>query len=126
MDNCTIFFKKGVYNEVQNGPMSSTWDHNGNSSSAVENIIPEDKNIQVNSQKIPYWAAYNSDIKAQTSSRYTDHSYSLPIINAPAHEWSTLVTALDQTHKLNCKVNCIKATQTCVWLDMDLYKRAVK
>ena len=103
---------------MQNGPMSSTWDDNANSSSAVENIIPEDTNIQVNNQRIPVWAAYNSDINAQTGSQYTDHSYSLPIINAPAHEWSTLVTALDQTHKLNCKVNGINATLPCVWLDI--------
>ena len=52
------FSRKVVYNEVQHGPMSSSWDDNDNSSSAVEDIILIDTNNQVNNQNIPVWAAY--------------------------------------------------------------------
>jgi len=48
------------------------------------------------------------------------------VINAASHEWSTLTTALHQLQKLNELVNEDISTPICVWLDMDLYKRALK
>ena len=57
-----------------------------------------------------------------------DKSYSLPIINAPAIEWRTLITALENMYKLN-KLVCADSpshTKVLVTMDMDLYKKALK
>ena len=54
-----------------------------------------------------------------------DNAFGFPIINAPAHEWATLVTALNQLTKLNELVSGPEA-KLLVTLDMDLYKRALK
>ena len=57
-----------------------------------------------------------------------DKSYSLPIINAPAVEWRTLITALENMYKLN-KLVCADSTshtKVLVTMDMDLYKKALK
>jgi len=54
-----------------------------------------------------------------------DLAFSLPIINAPAHEWTTLVTSLDQLCKLN-ELVCGSDRKLTVTFDMDLYKRVLK
>jgi hypothetical protein len=75
-------------------------------------------------QGIPVWKAYNSQVHISTDS--LDKSSSLPIINAPAHEWQTLVTVLENLHKLN-RIACPDdAGKIMVTFDMDLYKRALK
>ena len=56
-----------------------------------------------------------------------DKSQSLPIINAPADEWRTLITALENMYKLN-KLVCADSTtnaKVLVTMDMDLYKKAL-
>ena len=56
----------------------------------------------------------------------TDTSHTLPIVNAPAHEWATLVTVLENMYKLN-KITCPDdRSPVMLTLDMDLYKRALK
>jgi hypothetical protein len=74
-------------------------------------------------QRIPVWSAYNS-ISTQQTSLTIDKSYSLPIINAPAHEWPTLVTTLDQLSRLNDLVS--GGDKLVVTFDMDLYKRVLR
>ena len=65
-----------------------------------------------------------------------DKYFGLPIINAPAHEWPTLVTSLTHIYNLNHAINydenvelSVHQPRVVVWLDMDLLKhvkRAVK
>jgi hypothetical protein len=54
-----------------------------------------------------------------------DQAFRLTIIKAPAHEWPTLVTALDQLSRVNELVagpdNTLVAT-----MDMNLYKKTMK
>jgi hypothetical protein len=76
-------------------------------------------------QRIPVWSAYNSLVNTpesgQESPIIVDKAYALPIINAPAHEWSTLVTTLEQL----CMVNRLVSKEDgklIVMFDMDLYK----
>ena len=54
-----------------------------------------------------------------------DHVFTLPIINAPAHEWPTLKTTLDQLCKLNDLVYS-DGGKLAVTFDVDIYKRALK
>ena len=95
----------------------------------------EDRQMQENSptgadmdQRIPVWSAYNSLLCASKSLQQPsviDKAYSLPIINAPAHEWTTLVTTLDQLSQLSELVSG-SSRKLVVTLDMDLYKRVLK
>ena len=55
-----------------------------------------------------------------------DKAFALPIINSVAHEWPTIVTALDQLTKLNEIVTGNDDSRLVAKLDMDLYKRALK
>ena len=80
----------------------------------------------------PYlvWAAYNSLIRKSHSDGDTpyklDKVHALPLINSPAHEWTSLTTSLVQLHKLDQYKRADKFDKnepTLVWLDMDLYKR---
>lgn len=80
-------------------------------------------------QMIPVWAAYNSLSNTPESTNHSslivDKAFTLPIINAPAHEWSTLVTTLDQLCRLNRLVSG-NGRKLVVTFDMDLYKRVLK
>lgn len=79
-------------------------------------------------QRIHLWSAYNSLVHLPTSADgepLVDKAYALPIINAPAHDWSTLLTGLDQLTKLNSIVSG-PDRKVVVTLDMDLYKRTLK
>ena len=87
-------------------------------------------------QVIPVWAAFNSLLKPSEINKDEsplDKVYPLPLINSPAHQWQTLVTALTQLFKLNEYVRKDseavpqgEAKPVLVWLDMDLYKRVRK
>ena len=59
-----------------------------------------------------------------------DKVHALPLINSPAHEWTTLTTALVQLHNLNQLMRTDdrldNSEPALVWLDMDLYKRVRK
>ena len=64
-------------------------------------------------------------VQLKDATAVIDNVFGLPIINAPAHEWATLVTALNQLTKLNELVSGPEA-KLVVTLDMDLlYKRAL-
>ena len=84
-------------------------------------------------QDIPLWAAYNSEVSNQENQSIKDKYFALPIINAPAHEWSTLITSLTHIYNINQAINfdenvalSVPQSRVSVWLDMDLFKRAVK
>ena len=79
-------------------------------------------------QPVPLWAAYNSLLVSPGETTCdTDKAYAMPLINYPAHEWKTLTTSLMQLHKLNTLVTGPESRRPlCVWMDMDLYKRALK
>ena len=85
---------------------------------------------EISGQKIPIWSAYNALLNvppndAPLKSSKGDHVFTLPIINAPAHEWPTLKTTLDQLCKLNDLVSSDDG-KLAVTFDMDIYKRALK
>jgi hypothetical protein len=80
--------------------------------------------LQCEGQKpIPVWTAYTS-ISLEDNTKL-DNAYSLPIINAPAHDWTTLLTVLENLSKLN-EICCGVNSKVLVTFDMDLYKRALK
>ena len=87
--------------------------------------------IHVLHQPVPVWTAYNSLLRtsaSNTESIKVDKLLALPLINSPAHEWTTLTTALTQL----CNLNKLSAQDNqenepiLAWLDMDLYKRVQK
>ncbi len=56
-----------------------------------------------------------------------DKVHTLPLLNATAHEWTSLTTALVQLHNLSKLENDHTApSPVLVWLDMDVYKRVRK
>ena len=70
-------------------------------------ILPDEDSIDQSDgkQHVQNWSAYNSLVHSDSQSYANappavDKAFGLPIIRAPAHEWSTLVTALDQLTKL--------------------------
>jgi hypothetical protein len=73
--------------------------------------------------------AYNSLIStsiAECEDRSLVYSNSLHIINAPAHDWPTLLTVLEKVCKLN-KVTCPdNPGKVMVTFYMDLYKGVLK
>ena len=81
------------------------------------------------SQTILVWRAYNFTIGAAAvnpSPLPLDKARTLPIINAPAHEWQTIVTAMDSVYRLN-KLACPDSHDPVLTIyDTDLYKRALK
>ena len=85
-------------------------------------------------QPVPVWAAYNSLICTShlevNDSYKLDKVHALPLINSPAHEWTTLTTALVQLYNLNQLMRTDdrfdNSEPALVWLDMDLYKRVRK
>jgi hypothetical protein len=79
-------------------------------------------------QPVPLWSAYNSltQVPLPTDApTAVDKAFGLPIIKAPAHEWTTLVTSLDQLSRLNELVSGADSKLVAT-MDMDLYKRALK
>ena len=85
-----------------------------------------------NPQPVPMWSAYNS-IRHQYvrhNVAENDQVHTLPLINFPAHEWTTLTTALTQFHNLTKIVTTKEDSATnnpiLMWCNMDLYKRMEK
>ena len=79
-------------------------------------------------QPVPLWSAYNSLAQVpmpNDAPTAVDIVFGLPIIKAPAHEWQTLVTSLDQLYRVNELVS-EEDRKLVVTMDMDLYKRALK
>ena len=70
--------------------------------------------------RIPTWSAYNSLISDAIPLTRTGTP---PLIPAPAHEWSTLLTVLKQTQCINTVV-VGPNRKTVITLDMGLYKPA--
>ena len=96
------------------------------------NEVPVHKSVEtsqsIEKQQVHLWSAYNSLVQTpddHDALPVIDKTSSLPIINASATEWPTLVTALDQLNKLNTIVSGANSSLV-VTLDMDLYKRVVK
>ena len=77
-------------------------------------------------QPIPVWKAFNSLLSQQSPIELTDTPHTLPIVNAPAHEWETLVTVLEQVYCLSRLLYPDDPDRVMVTMDMDLYKRALK
>ena len=85
-------------------------------------------NQRIEKQHVHLWSAYNSLVHTpdnQDALPLIDKTFSLPIINAAATEWPTLVTAWDQLTRLNTVVTGANSTLV-VTLYVDLYKRIVK
>ena len=80
-------------------------------------------------QLVPVWPAYNCLVNTpesgQQSPTIAGKAYALPIINAPAHEWSPLFTTLNQLSMVNRLVSK-EDGKLIVTFDMDLYKRVLK
>ena len=96
----------------------------------MENLTTDSDQMQTKSesfrQVIPVWRAFNSQVTEQSGHRPIDNIHALPIVNNPAHEWSTLVTVLENVYQLN-RITCPdNSGPVMVTLDMDLYKRALK
>ena len=73
-------------------------------------------------QSIPTWAAFNSLVEDE---RPLTNVGALPLIPAPAHEWSTLVTVLKQAHHVNAIV-VGHNRKIVITLDMQLYEKAMR
>ena len=61
-------------------------------------------NQSIEKQQVHLWSAYNSLLQTpgdHDALPVIDKMLSLPIVNAAATEWPTLVTALDQLTKFN-------------------------
>ena len=68
---------------------------------------------------IPTWSAYNLSIPSVVLP--TTRVGTAPLIAAPAHEWSTLLTVLMQSQGINSKVMG-SDHRTVISLDFGLYK----
>jgi hypothetical protein len=62
------------------------------------------------------------DVYAHTD---VDQAFGLPISNAPAHEWSTFIIALDQLSRVN-EVVTVPESKLVASVDKDLYKKALE
>jgi len=79
-------------------------------------------------QPVPVWSAYNSlthtPLPADVPT-VVDQAFGLQIINAAAHEWTTLITALDQLSRVNDLVTG-PDSKLVATMDMYLYKRRAR
>ena len=100
---------------------------NSTEMSESENTIAHAEHLQnqldtVAASVVPTWSAFNSslaDVKPKT--KYG----SLPLLYAPAHEWSTLITVLKQAQHISCKTTGPNS-KAVITLDMQLYEKAKK
>ena len=76
-------------------------------------------------QTVPVWSAYNLLTHIPLPVDVPTVAFGLSIINAAAHEWTTLVTAFDQLSRVNDLVTG-PDSKLVATMDMDLYKRALK
>ncbi len=78
-------------------------------------------------QPIPVWKAFiNVLLSQQSPIEVTDTPHTLPIVNAPAHDWETLVTVLEQVYLLSRLAHPEDSDSIMVRIDIDLFKRALK
>ena len=73
--------------------------------------------------KIPTWAPYNSQVLSLTHQLTTVSM--MPLLAAPAHEWSTMLTVLMQAQKITAVVMG-ENHKTVISFDLQLYEKAVK
>ena len=73
-------------------------------------------------QNIPTWAAFNSLLVKE---RPLTNVGALPLVPAPAHEWSTLLTVLKQAQHINTMI-VGPERKTVITLDMQLYEKAMR
>ena len=73
--------------------------------------------------KIPTWAPYNSQVLSLTHQLTTVSM--MPLLAAPAHEWSTMLTVLMQAQKITAVVMG-ENHKTVIMFDLQLYEKAVK
>jgi hypothetical protein len=125
--NDTLLSTDECMGDMTLDPTDSPTSGTGDSPSTT--IIIEDGQMETKyvPELVPVWSAYNSlkNRRPFIESAVIDKPYALPIINAPAHEWTTLVTTLDQLCRLNELVSG-DGTKLVVTFDMDLYKRVLK
>ncbi|MES9879620.1 MAG: hypothetical protein ABW185_01920, partial [Sedimenticola sp.] len=74
-------------------------------------------------QHIPSWSAYNS-VRGTPQKTLTTVAM-MPLLAAPAHEYSTLLTVLKQAQKITTLVMG-ESHKTVITFDLQLYERAVK
>ena len=72
-------------------------------------------------QNIPTWKAYNSVVSLKTFPKTKVGV--IPLVPAPAHEESTLLTVLKQTQHINT-IALGPNRKTVITLDMQLYEKA--
>ena len=72
---------------------------------------------------IPTWAAYNSKISSSTLPLTTVAM--MPLLAAPAHEWSTMLTVLKQAQNITTVV-LGESHKTVITFDLQPYEKAVK
>ena len=72
---------------------------------------------------IPTWAAYHS--KASSSTLPLTTVTMMPLLAAPAHEWSTMLTVLKQAQNITTVV-LGESHKTVITFDLQLYEKAVK
>ena len=85
---------------------------------AIEQLDTQPKKIT----SIPVWSAYNSLV---TDPIPTTRVGTPPLVAAPAHEWSTLLTVLMQAQDISVKV-VGPTRKTVISLDLGLYQPAKK
>jgi hypothetical protein len=83
----------------------------------LETNLPDEETPQEN---IPTWSGYHSLVSQNLP---TTRVGAPPLLAAPAHEWSTLLTILKQAQGINTKV-VGPDRKTVISLDMGLYKPA--
>ena len=71
---------------------------------------------------IPLWSTYNS--LTSNDDRPLTQVHMMPLINAPAHEWNTLMTILKQAYHITQSVN--NNQKTIITFDMQLYEKVIK
>ena len=90
----------------------------------MRNVINERGVSQDNKvMHIPSWAGYNSLITEHADELPLTRVETLPMIAAPAHEWSTLLTVLKLSQNITTQV-LGQNHKTVITLDMGLYKPA--
>ena len=74
------------------------------------------------SRKIPCWAGYNS---LMSTSKSVTQVGALPLLPEVAHEWSTLITVIEQTSQLR-RLAVGETHPTVISFDMALYEKVVQ
>ena len=81
------------------------------------------KTCRLQGDKIPGWAGYNSLL---SENQLMTQIGALPLLPEVAHEWSTLLTVMMQTRKLNELATGVVHDPTVISCDMALYEKVVQ